>query len=408
MSTTWASNLPEFEWFRNHLIEELLPQWLYSSATDEGFFFTHFDRQWNRKPIDYGTLVSQSRLLYNFSIGYELTGNEEYRKAVEAGARFLTEVYRDREFGGWFRSCTRDGSVADPNKDSYGHTFAMFGLAHACRCTGNQDYKKAAWYTWQVLSTHFKDEHGGLIPAMTRDFKDRGDIRSQNPIMHFFEALLALSSLEGIDHVLEEAQKTADFVLKRLLRKGDGLLPEWYSQNWAELPEDQGGRIDIGHAFEWAYLLSTAVERGLPQAYLAHATNFLEYGLRIGYDADDGGIFRFASPDGRVLSQNKRWWPQCEAVRALMHFATLRSNDALWIPLVKTIRFIKDYFVDGEYGGWYTFIEPGVSPTNQDKGTDKGGNLKVDYHVVGMCVEAIRLQRDVFSSPTTHQEPDTT
>lgn len=195
--------------------------------------------------------------------------------------------------------------------------------------------------------------------------------------------------------MLEQAQRTADFVLKRLLRKSDGLLPEWYSQSWDELPGDKGRLIDIGHAFEWAYLLSTSVERGLPSDYLTSATNFLEYGLRIGYDDVHGGIFRAASLDGRILSQTKRWWPQCEAIRALMHFAILRGHNALWTPLFKTIHFVQEHFVDDDYGGWYTFREPGASPQSQGASTDKGGEWKVDYHVVGMCVEAMQLQQEL-------------
>ena len=393
MPTIDVMNLSELEWFRNHLIQEILPNWLRRAPTEEGFFFTHFDRRWNRQPRDDGTLVSQCRLLYNFSIGYELTGKEEYRKAVEAGARFLVEVYQDRDFGGWFRSCSRHGMVVDSHKDSYGHAFAILGLSCAFRCTGDQGYKKAAWDTWEVLNKHFKDEYGGLIPSTTRDFEDCGAIRSQNPIMHLFEALLALENLEGMSFISEEARKTVDFVLMRLLRKDDRILPEWYSQDWTELREDEGGRIDIGHAFEWAYLLSAAVESGLPKAYLTHASNFLEYGLRIGYDPVDGGIFRFASPDGIVVSRNKRWWPQCEAIRSLMHFAILHGNNALWPPLLKTLRFVKEDFVDSEYGGWYTSREPGASPLRQNVDTDKGSAWKVDYHIVGMCMEALRLQQ---------------
>ena len=396
MPVSSAHNILDIGWFKDHLTDEVLPKWLNNSVTVEGFFYTDFDRQWKRRPSEHNTLVAQSRLLYNFSVGHILTGRKEYRRAVEAGARFLIEAYRDREFGGWFRSCSRDGNVVDSDKDSYGHAFAMFGLSHAYRCTRNQDYKKAACETWEILSTHFKDEHGGLIPAMTRDFQDLGDVRSQNPVMHLFEALLALGDLEGMSHVLEEAQETADFVLKRLLRKGDGLLPEWYSQSWNELPGDQGRQIDIGHAFEWAYLLSTSVERGLPKGYLIRATNFLKYGLRIGYDGVHGGIFRTASSDGKVLSQTKRWWPQCEAIRALMHFAILRGHEALWTPLIKTIHFVQEHFIDDEYGGWYTFREPGIGLQSQYPGSDKGGEWKVDYHVVGMCVEAMRLQEETM------------
>ena len=76
-----------------------------------------------------------------------------------------------------------------------------------------------------------------------------------------------------------------------------------------------------------------------------------------------------------------------------MHFAILRGNNALWTPLLKTVHFVKKNFVDNEYGGWYTSREANASPLSQNVDTDKGSAWKVDYHIVGMCMEAIRLQR---------------
>ena len=79
----------DLKWFQQHLLEDILPHWLQHAVTETGCFLPHFDRQWNPLGQDYATLVSQSRLLYNFCIGYELTQDDEYLQVVEKGIRFL-------------------------------------------------------------------------------------------------------------------------------------------------------------------------------------------------------------------------------------------------------------------------------------------------------------------------------
>lgn len=387
MSTSAKRQAFDFAWFKHHLLSDILPRWLEHSVTDEGLFLPHLDRQWRPRGKGYGTLVSQSRLLYNLSMGFELTKKEKYLRAIESGANFLIEKFRDGQYGGWFWSCNRKGEILDPRKDSYGHAFVIFGLSHAYKATDNKDFKMAALEAWEVVQKYFIDGYGGLRRQMTRDFKEYGNTKSQNPIMHLFEALLALGSLEGMEQIFAEARKVADFVLTRLVRPGDKMLPETFTLHWRGLPVDQGGHILIGHAFEWSYLLSTAVERGFPEEYLSHARDFLEYGMRLGYDPIDGGVFAEASPDGKILSRRRQWWDQCEATRALLHFAILRERDDLWQPLERTVTFFKKYFLDSEFGGWYQTVEPDGVVLNHDKGNE----WKVDYHAVGMCMEAIRL-----------------
>ena len=382
-----------FQWFRDHLLEDVLPNWLKSSVTEEGLFLPHLDRRWNRLGKDYGTLVSQSRLLYNFSKGYELTKNKRYLRAVESGARFLIRNFKDEKYGGWFWSCNRDGRVLDAHKNSYGHAFVTFGLAHAFRVTGNENLKAMALETWRTLKTRFRDEHGGFWWRLSRKFEEVEEIKSQNPIMHTFEALLSLGDLDGLSYIHKDAETIADFVLNRLLRKRDGILPEVFTCDWKELPAEQGGRIDMGHAFEWAYLLSSAAERGLPEKYLSHAARFLEYGLEIAYDPKNGGIYSPATLEGKIMERRKGWWEQCEAIRALMHFAVVRGRSELWKPLEKTVDFVKRFYVDPEFGGWYMFAGENV----EDRNENKGNEWKVDYHIVGMCMEAIRLSSNIIS-----------
>lgn len=166
-------------------------------------------------------------------------------------------------------------------------------------------------------------------------------------------------------------------MVNQLCRPSGRRLPENYTLAWEELPKEEDGRLDLGHAFEWAYLLSSAVERGFSEAYLTRADAFLEYGLLLAYDPEDGGIRSPASPDGRRVSSAKGGWEQCEAIRALIHFGIVRGRRELLEPAQHIVDFVRQTYVDPNHGGWY----------NNPSSRIKGSEWKVDYHVVSMCRE---------------------
>ena len=396
------AELPSFDfaWFREQLLANILPRWLERAPTPEGLFLPHFDREWRPTGERFGTLVSQGRLLHNFAVGYEATGEAAYRDAVEAGARFLLGPFRDRQHGGWLYAVEADGTVVDEHKDSYGHAFVLFGLAHAARVTGDPEIRAGVLDAVETLNGRFRDGCGGLASRMSRDWRDLDARRSQNPVMHAFEALLAASAVKGLAGLLDAtagtsfagpasraAERVARFVFDRLAG-ADGALPEIFTMDWRPLPADEGGWINIGHQFEWAFLLSRAVEAGLPASYLTHAEELIEQGLRLGFDAAHGGIFTAATPSGEVKPARKGWWEQCEAIRALLHFAVRRGRDDLREPLERTLAFVKRSFIDAEHGGWFAQAEADGRPLP----SRKGGPFKLDYHQVAMCAEAIRLE----------------
>src|SRR3954451_8853137 len=184
----------DLQWFRSHLLDDILPHWL-ASVTEQGLFLSQFDYQWRPLHRNFGTLVSQGRLLYNFSQGYTLTGDKVFLNAVEGGAQFLLKHFRDQKNGGWYWSCNLDGTVKESRKDGYGHAFTLFGLTHAFRCTGNPEYHEAMLYTWEALQNHFRDQAGGYYWRMTEDFDPAENGKSQNPTMHLFEALLTAATV---------------------------------------------------------------------------------------------------------------------------------------------------------------------------------------------------------------------
>ena len=200
----------ELAWFGEHLTKDILPHWLSHALTPNGLFFPHLGRDWSRLDKDTCSLVSQTRLLYNFSTGFAITGRKEYVDAVNHGADALLRYFADPEHGGWYLRCKLDGTPIDTRKDLYGHAFAIFGLTHASVATERADLKQAALDTWELVRSQFQDAEGGYQAVMSRTFSPLPHTRSQNPIMHLFEAIFALSRLDDSGKIRREGHNIAN------------------------------------------------------------------------------------------------------------------------------------------------------------------------------------------------------
>jgi len=384
------------DWFHKAILEEV-GHWRAATVTPSGFLRASLDREWQPVGRQTATLVSQSRLIYVVATGWELTRDEAYLEAVTKGADFLLKHFHDAEHGGFFYSVSPDGEVLDNSKDSYGHAFVIFGLSHAARVTGEERFREAALRTWLEMKTRLRDEAGFIKPRTTRDFSQVRGANSQNPMMHLFEGLLALHDVTGSDEVFEDAKTLAETIFSKLFQKEDGYLPELFDEQWKPLPADRRGYIELGHQFEWAFLLSRAVEKGFSEDWLDTGDRLLDYGLEAGYDADEGGIFSRGDYAGNARPGPKGWWEQAELLRALAHYATLRERDDVWEPFAQSLKFVQRNFIDWEHGGWFRSYSPGVPRSVEEQ--HKGSVWMVGYHVTGMYWEMLRLAQCSLPPP---------
>ena len=316
-------------WFVQDLKNRILPLWLKRAPRENGFFHSQFDAAWNAKDEHIGTLVSQSRLIYTMAAGYALIGDEAYKTAAVKGIEFLEQHFRDRDEFGYVFACAPDGTVIDDTKQSYGHSFVLFAYANASTFLGNPEYAARAAAVWQEYKRCFGEKNGGFYNRMTRSFEPDGESLSQNPIMHLFEALVALGTIKGYEAILRDAGRVADFITGRLIDVKTGFLPELFTTSWFPVRESDGNRVDVGHAFEWSFLLSYAVQQGLPKRFLSYADQFLDAGITLGFDRERGVVFSPASLDGERTKRTNTYWEQCEALRALLHFAVYQNRSDL-------------------------------------------------------------------------------
>ncbi|ELS01769.1 N-acyl-D-glucosamine 2-epimerase [Xenococcus sp. PCC 7305] len=368
------------KWFQQSLVEDNLSHWLNSAITNNGFFRVTLNRQWQPAAEQTATLVSQSRLLYVMAEGYQITQNQKYLDAVKKGADFLLANFRKDE-GEWYWSVSPEGELIDETESPYGYAFAIFGLSHAHRVTGYEPYLDAAMTTALQLDL--------WADIKTFPNKRPEDSWTQNHMMHTFEALLVLHDVTKDNQILENARLLADFIFDQLYQQEDGYLPEAFDANWKPLKIEEGGYVDIGHQVEWAFFLSRAVaEKGFPEHYLDIGGRLLNFGLQNGYDHEQGGIFNRSSYSGQISNSDKVWWGQSEFIRAVMQYASFHDRQDLWPQYQQTLQFVQKYFLDSEYGGW--FSEP-IDPRLPNDEHLKGHIWKAGYHVIGMYVHALQL-----------------
>jgi mannose-6-phosphate isomerase len=273
--------------------------------------------------------------------------------------------------------------VLDDTYDAYGHAFVILALATAASSLRDERYRDLALQTWAFMQRRFRDEHGGLIWHIARHGRVRDDVRSQNPLMHTFEALLALAPLDESGVARRDAGAIWRFLGARM--PGVGCLPEWYNAAWRPIGEGERAIVEVGHVFEWAFLLSEAQAFFPDAGLLERGRELLAFGMRHGYDAEAGGIFSQVGYDGRLRERRKGWWEQCEAIRAMQRYVARQGAAEIAGPLRQSLAFVHRHYVDDVHGGWYE-RPPG---TGRETSLAKGHATKLDYHVVNMCRELL-------------------
>jgi mannobiose 2-epimerase len=414
-------------WVTTAATTGLMDYWVKHSVEPNGFIQENLDRQW--KP--WGTqreasVNGQGRQLYSMAVGYEMGKSKEHLAALTRGMDFLMKM-RDPEFGGYFDRVTPELKVLNENKTGFS-SFALYSLAHAGRVTGDKKYLDAAMVLFREVRDKMRDGPFIGSGSFTRDFMQRapgglfggggrggtapgatsptqgtaptppamgGAARRHGINLHMFEALLGLYEATGSEEVWYEISSELK-AIERLFDYNIGYLPEGYDENWKPVGNPSG---NPGHLFEWASLLSRAVELGADPKFIELGSRNLDLGLKSYNDAVGGLGGRTA--DGKP--SRMLWWPQCEVIKATANYAILHGRSELWPYFHKTLDLIKREYLDAEHGGWFAdFVQGQPRSERGERAFYKGsvdGPEWGAYHQMSMFHDLWRITDPNFSLP---------
>ena len=257
------------------------------------------------------TLVT-GRLLYTFSRAYGFDKSPASLQAAEHGLAFLLDACRLSP-GYFAHVVASDGQVIDPHADLYDLAFVLLGIGGYVQATGERRVLRIADEIAHRLDRELEDRLGGY-----REPAGTGERRGQFPQMHLFEAFQLLATLDPAGGWAFRAERI--FTLAERLIDADGRIDEWYAADWGRLDKAQR-EGEIGHHFEWAWMLDQYADAGGVRLARELAARVLGFGMRaagIESSGPDKPVPNAIDGEGRSSSSSRPLWPTIELLRAAL------------------------------------------------------------------------------------------
>jgi mannose/cellobiose epimerase-like protein (N-acyl-D-glucosamine 2-epimerase family) len=372
------------------LFSVVLPFWADAGRDREhGGFVERLTPERRPASDDYKRLLVQARQTAVFAHAHLLGAPPYALEAAREGFRFLAAHYWDDETGGWMHRVTRAGTPLDRAKHAYDQAFVLFALAWYHRATGDTAALPLARRTLTFMEERLADDlHGGFHERLDGDGPG-GLPRRQNPHMHLLEALLELYEASGEPGWLARAEEMLQLFRARFYDPETGTVGEFFTRDWRPAPGGDGLVREPGHHFEWVWLLLHYRRLAGDADVLEPAERLYHFARRYGFDSPGDGrppvLVDRVDPYGALLSGNKRFWPQAEAIRAFLARATELGDGGDRERAARHLARLFQHYLSPDHGGWTEWLDR------------DGGEISTTipatslYHLFGCVADALRV-----------------
>ncbi len=206
------------------------------------------------------------------------------------------------------------GHPIDSRVTLYDCAFTTFALAHVFQMGGRGDRERL---TAERILDFLNQQRAHPISGF---FDEPNGVLSQNPHMHLLEAALAWIDAGGDDRWWALAEDLVEHASRYLMAPDTGAIFEDFAADWSPLGGVHNARIEPGHLYEWAYLLSywSRLKDGRHDKTPARLFFLAE---RHGRDPERGVAICAIDPYFRQTNRSARLWAQTERLRAAIVLA---------------------------------------------------------------------------------------
>ncbi|MEM7046827.1 MAG: biotin--[acetyl-CoA-carboxylase] ligase [Pseudomonadota bacterium] len=238
----------------------------------------------------------------------------------------------------WIHTVNAEGKPQDRRADTYDHCFFLLALAWLYRLEPSKTITHAIDDTVRVFDTVLRAPRGFY------DDNQQTTQRSQNPHMHYVEAMLALYEATGNHRWLERAMDATKLVLSTC---HDGKLAELFDEDWQtkETPI-----YEPGHHFEWAWLIHRIFLCSGDKTFLSLAISLTDFARQAGFVTYKDHEIVLDAVGGKTA----RLWVQTEYLRWCALDADPQDLDTLWGH--------QDLFLRTDWPGWIDRIDTRGQP----------------------------------------------
>ena len=361
------------------LLDAAYPLWSTKGVDPAGGFFERLGQ--DGKPLaDRRRSRVTPRQAYCFAMGPSLGWRGDAAGLVRHGLDFWFAKFQRPD--GLFRTLINpDFSVADDRAVTYDQAFGLlaFNLGATLGGEWRAQRDRQAHDLLQAVLKHTRRQGGGFENGVPTSLP-----LESNPHMHLFEAALAGSEVCAESSSWKSlADEIAEFSLAHFF-DGNGLLHEFFDEDWKFTAGVPGRIVEPGHQFEWAWLLLRWAGDRHPKARavamkLIDVTeaNCIREGLALQQVLDD-----FSPHDASA-----RLWPQTERLKAAALAARLTGEAKYFSMAVAAAEGLLRYLDTPIPGLWYDRIDA------NGKLVDEPAPASTFYHLVVAVAEISALAR---------------
>jgi len=408
----------------NSIQHEMLNKW-YPQNMDaiNGGFITSFTYDFKPAGSQDKFIVTQARHTWSTSkAAMRYPGIVYYKTLAKNGYQFLHDVMWDKQYGGFYTMVGRKGNVIDSTKNAYGNAFGIYALAAYCKLSHDANALGFAQEAFMWLEKHSHDPvYKGYYQHMQRDGTPiqrsattpataETGYKDQNSSIHLLEAFTELYAVWPNDLLRQRLREMLLLIRDTMIGK-KGYLTLFFQPDWTPVSISDSSNeyimahhgldyVSFGHNVETSYLLLEASHTLNIQndtATLRIAKQMVDHALQNAWDNKTGGFYDAGyyfknKPGLTIISKEKNWWSQAEAMNALLLMSHLFPGDAMryFDKFQHQWNYIQTYMIDHAYGDWYangTDIDPEI------KTALKGHIWKGNYHqfrAMMNCVDRLR------------------
>jgi len=408
----------------NSIQHEMLNKW-YPQNMDTlyGGFITTFTYDFRPTGDQDKFIVTQARHTWSTSkAATRYAGVAYYKTLAQNGYKFLRDVMWDKTYGGFYTMVGRKGNVIDSTKNAYGNAFAIYSIAAYYKASKDPTALAFAQEAFMWLERHSHDPvHKGYYQHMQRDgtaiqrsasapATAETGYKDQNSSIHLLEAFTELYSVWPNDLLRERLQEML-LLIRDVMIGNKAYLTLFFQPDWTPISIRDSTEayiiahhgldyVSFGHNVETSYLLleaSDVLRLQNDTITLRIAKQMMDHALQNAWDNKTGGFYDAGyyfknKPGLTIISKEKNWWSQAEAMNSLLLMSDIFPDDPVdYLDKFKQQwKYIQTYMIDHTYGDWYA---NGIDIDPEIKTSLKGHIWKGNYHQFRSmmnCVDRLR------------------
>lgn len=331
---------------RAWLLNSALPLWWSHGADREAGGFHERLTQEGKPTGEARRGRLHPRQAYSFATGHELGWSVHASAAIRHALAFFLRHYR-RSDGLFLKAVGAKGEPGDHNIVLYDQAFALLGLASGYRLLRDDSLRQHAVHTLDAIHVHlrhathgFKETPAGDTPLLS------------NSHMHLLEAALGWIDVDAHPRWHAFAAEIVALASADFIDPGTGFILEFFDPHWQPIRDPAIQRIEPGHQFEWAWLLSRWSAYADDQSAQQQAIELFERAESHGIDRTRQVAINALTSTATVLDANARLWPQTERLKAALIAAEFTNNQRYWAIALESAQTLARYLEVPRAGLW--------------------------------------------------------